>query len=61
VHKRFTRWAAAGVWEKAFALLVKDGGNDYLLIDSTIVRAHLQALTGKGGKKIRLWGVPEGG
>jgi len=61
VHKRFTRWAAAGVWEKAFALLVKDGGNDYLLIDSTIVRAHQQALTGKGGKKIRLWGVPEGG
>jgi len=59
VHKRFTRWAAAGVWEKVFAMLVKDRGNDYLLIDSTIVRAHQQAVTGKGGSRIRLWGVAE--
>jgi len=59
VHKRFTRWAAAGVWERVFAMLVKDRGNQYLLIDSTIVRAHQQAATGKGGPRIRLWGVPE--
>ncbi len=59
VHKRFTRWAAAGVWEQVFAVLVKDQGNQYLLIDSTIVRAHQQAATGKGGAKTRLWGVPE--
>jgi len=59
VHKRFTRWAAAGVWDKVFAILIKDKGNEYLLIDSTIVRAHQQAVTGKGGAAIRLWGVPE--
>lgn len=59
VHKRFTRWAAAGVWELVFAVLFKDRGNQYLLIDSTIVRAHQQAATGKGGPRIRLWGVPE--
>ena len=61
VHKRFTRWAAAGVWEQVFAMLVKDRSNQYLLIDSTIVRAHQQAVTGKGGPRIRLWGVPEVG
>ena len=59
VHKRFTRWASAGVWDKIFAMLVKDRGNDYVLIDSTIVRAHQQAVTGSGGKKTRLWGVAE--
>lgn len=59
VHKRFTRWAAKGVWEKVFAALIRDRDNEYLMIDSTIVRAHQQAATGKGGPKTRLWGVPE--
>jgi len=61
VHKRFTRWAANGVWDRIFAVLAKDRDNEYLMIDSTIVRAHQQAATGKGGLKIRLWGVPEEG
>ena len=60
VHKRFTRWARAGVWEKVFASLVKDASNDYVMLDSTLVKAHQQAATGKGGApRIRLWGVPE--
>ena len=58
-HKRFTRWAKAGVWERIFAALTSDPDNDYLMLDSTLVRAHQQAATGKGGTKIRLWGVPE--
>jgi putative transposase len=58
-HKRFTRWAKAGIWEQIFAVLVKDRKNDYLTIDSTIVRAHQMAINGKGGVKTRLWGVPE--
>jgi transposase len=57
VHKRFTRWAAKGVWDKVFKSLIKDRDNEYLMIDSTIVRAHHQAATLK--KKIRLWGVLE--
>ena len=40
VHKRFTRWARAGVWERIFTLLARDRDNDYLMIDSSIVRAH---------------------
>lgn len=63
-HKRFSRWAAAGVWEKVFADLIKDRDNQYLMLDSTLVRAHQQATTGrgsgkKGGSAMRLWGVPE--
>ena len=60
VHKRFSRWCHAGVWERVFASLVADRDNQHLMLDSTIVRAHQQAATGKGGTKIRLWGAPEG-
>ena len=59
VHKRFTRWAKAGVWERVFDALTTDRDNEYLMLDSTIVRAHQQAATGKGGAGTRLWGVPE--
>lgn len=58
-HKRFTRWAKAGVWEKVFKVLLSDPDNFYVSIDTTIIRAHQQATTGKGGAKTRLWGVPE--
>jgi len=59
VHKRFTRWAKAGVWERVFASLTGDPDNQYLMLDTTLVRAHQQAATGKGGTATRLWGVPE--
>jgi transposase len=59
VHTRFSRWAKAGVWERVFEALIKDRDNKYLMLDTTLVRAHQQAATGKGGPKIRRWGVPE--
>ena len=63
VHKRFTRWAKSGVWERVFAKLTNDPKNEYLMLDATLVRAHQQAPTGKGGAKkgarTRLWGVRE--
>jgi putative transposase len=58
-HKRFTRWAKAGVWEGVFESLSRDRDNRYLMLDSTLVRAHQQAASGKGGAATRLWGVPE--
>ncbi len=61
VHRRFSRWCHAGVWERVFEALTKDRHNQYLMIDSTIVRAHQQAACGKGGRGIRRWGVPEVG
>ena len=59
VHTRFARWAKAGVWERVFTVLTADRRNEYLMLDTTLVRAHQQAATGKGGAAIRLWGVPE--
>ncbi len=58
VHTRFSRWAKAGVWERVFEALIKDRVNKYLMLDTTLDRAHQQAATGKGGPKIRRWGVP---
>jgi transposase len=58
-HKRFTRWAQSGVWERVFDVLLADPKNTWVMIDSTIVRAHQQAVCGKGGPKTRRWGVPE--
>jgi len=59
VHTRFSRWAKKGVWERVFKMLTADRKNQYLMLDTTLVRAHQQAATGKGGTRIRLWGVPE--
>ncbi len=47
-HKRFTRRAKAGVRERGFADPVTDADNQYIMLDSTIVRAHQQAASGKG-------------
>lgn len=63
-HTRFSRWARRGVWEKVFDELTQDRDNAYLMLDSTLVRAHQQATAGRGsgqkrGASIRLWGVPE--
>jgi transposase len=59
VHTRVARWAKRRVWERVFEALIKDRKNEYLMLDTTLVRAHQQAATGKGGTAIRLWGVPE--
>jgi transposase len=59
VHKRFTRWAKNGVWEKVFDSLTEDPDNQHLMLDTALVRVHQQAASGKGGPKIRLWGVRE--
>lgn len=57
-HKRFSRWAKNGIWEAIFERLLKDPKNEYVMIDSTLVKAHQQAATGKRGLVTRLWGDP---
>lgn len=39
-HRRWSRWAEHGVWEKIFKHLADDADHEYAMIDSTIVRAH---------------------
>ena len=40
VHRRFSRWAEGGVWQRLFQALAAEADNEYAMIDSTIVRAH---------------------
>jgi transposase len=40
IHRRFSRWAESGVWERVFKALADDPDNEYAMIDATIVRAH---------------------
>ncbi len=39
-HRRFSRWAENGVWERLFKALADDPDNEYASIDATVVRAH---------------------
>ena len=49
VFRRFSRWSAKGVWWRIFEAMSDDPDFEYLIVDSTIVRAHQHAA---GAKKI---------
>ena len=58
VFKRFRRWAKKGVWKRLFEELGENPDLEYLIIDSTIVRAHQHAADAKKGEaKMRQSGV----
>ena len=56
IHTRHCRWIEKGVWKNIFKLLSQDADNEYVMIDSTIVRAHQHSAGAKKKplKKIRL-------
>jgi putative transposase len=58
VARRFSRWSAKGVWQRIFAAMADDPDFEYLILDSTIVRAHQHAAGAKKGLKIRPWADP---
>jgi transposase len=51
--RRFSRWSAKGVWHRIFAAMSDDPDFEYLIVDSTIVRAHQHAAGAKRGLEIR--------
>ena len=56
VYKRFGRWSDNGVWERMHQHFIDDPDMEYLIIDSTIVRAHpcaAGASAQKGGSNLR--------
>lgn len=53
VHARFRRWAISGVWEGLFNVLADDPDFEYVLIDSSICKAHADATGAKGGLKLK--------
>ncbi|KXV70075.1 hypothetical protein AD951_03960 [Acetobacter malorum] len=59
VHRRLRRWCESGVIERIFRHLAADRANEYMMIDSTIVRAHQHSAGAhKKGMRIRLSGDP---
>ena len=54
VHRRLRRWCESGVIERIFHHLAADHDNEYMMIDSTIVRAHQHSAGAlKKGARIR--------
>ena len=53
VFRRFRRWAKKGVWQMMFNTLATDADLEWLMIDSSIIRAHQHAAGAKGGKHPR--------
>ena len=60
VFRSFSRWSEKGVWGRIFEAMSDDLDFEYLIIDSTVVRAHQHAAGAKKkGLKIRPLAVPE--
>ena len=51
VHKRFKRWSDKGIWQMIFNELAMSADTEWVMIDSTIVRAHQHAA---GARKQRM-------
>jgi transposase len=62
VHKRFKLWGKADIWKKMFEYMQKDPDMEWVMIDSTIVRAHAcSAGYGKNTQKKEALGRSKGG
>lgn len=53
VFQRFSRWSRGGIWRRTFAALSDDPDVEYLILDSTVVRAHRHAAGARGGLRRR--------
>jgi putative transposase len=40
VFRRFSRWSKKGIWHRLFEAMADDPDFEYLIVDSTIIRAH---------------------
>jgi putative transposase len=64
VYKRFARWCERGVWEAIFQQVSADPDLEWLLIDSTTIRAHPCAAGAEkktGTKPPKRWGAVSAG
>jgi transposase len=46
VYKRFARWEEKGIWAEMHAKFAQDPDMESVLLDSTVVRAHMSAAGG---------------
>jgi putative transposase len=52
VFIRFSRWSKNEVWDRLFTAMADAPDFEYVMVDSTIVRAHQHAAGKKGGLKL---------
>jgi transposase len=64
VKRRYYRWIEMGVLDRMFELLASEADMEWLMIDSTVIRAHQHAAGAakkKGDRMPRVWaGLGEG-
>jgi transposase len=60
VYHRFNNWCRKGVWQRVFET-VQDPDLEWLLLDSTVVRAHPHAAGMNGGRDDQALGRSRGG
>ncbi|UAK23014.1 IS5 family transposase [Sphingomonas nostoxanthinifaciens] len=60
-YNRFVRWRKAGVWDRMMDAITAAHDGNIQMIDSTSVRAHQQAATGKKGDPDHCLGRSRGG
>ena len=62
VHKRFKYWSDCNIWELLFREMIQDPDMEYVMIDSTVVRAHACAAGyGKDSQEKEALGRSRGG
>ena len=52
IFMRFSRWSKKGAWDRLFTAMANDPDFEYIMTDSTIVRAHQHSAGKKGGLKL---------
>jgi transposase len=58
VKRRYYRWIEMGVFDEMLEVLAREADLEWLMVDSTIVRAHQHAAgapKAKGGRMPRVW------
>ena len=53
IYKRFARWQEKGIWQDLLDHLAADADLEWVMIDSTVVRAHACAAGAKKNKVIK--------
>ena len=62
IHKRFKQWSDKNIWKKLFEIVRIDPDLEYLMIDSSVVRAHACAAGyGKNSQEKEALGRSKGG
>jgi transposase len=64
VYRRFARWCDKGIWDRMHQHFADDPDMEYLILDSTVVRAHpcaAGALKKNGGQAAQALGRSRGG